>query len=199
MKRPESRISAKAAFSSPRSGAYCALTSTWGIGGTAGECSRPAFSEQEKRCKEDDSADDRVVGEAEVLVEALPVAADAPTDAGERERPCGRADERQGHVRREPHPEDARRDRDERPRDRSHAADEDGELVPAVEPALRARELLGREVQPAAVPLEVGPAAVDPDRPADDRADEIAERTGDGHREVRPERGCDPVAEEGHV
>ena len=57
------------------------------------------------------------------------------------------------------------------------AADEDRPVVPAVEPALGARRAAsGVEVEPAAVALEERPAAVEPDRPADDRAEQVAER-----------------------
>src|SRR2546427_5662237 len=105
MNRPDSRTSAKTRRSSWIRGAYCALTSTWGIGGTASQCRRPAFSDKQSCCKRQDSGGDCVVDEAEVPVEGLPAPADPPADTGERERPGRGADERQRNVAVEPHPE----------------------------------------------------------------------------------------------
>ena len=57
-------------------------------------------------------------------------------------------------------------------------------------------ETLRREVEPAAARLEQRPAAVEPDPPADDRADEIAERAGEGERDVRAGAEADVPAED---
>src|SRR5207249_1819834 len=65
------------------------------------------------------------------------------------------------------------------------APEEDGELVPPVEPALGAVELVPPEVKPAPAPLEQGPAAVEADRPAADRADEVPECAGERDGDVR--------------
>src|SRR5438270_5888741 len=198
MKTPASSTSARRSFSSGRSGAYCALTSTSGIGRTASESSRaPA---QHEPCRgSDDGERDRVVDEPEVAVKALPASADRPPDAGEREAPDRRPEERRDRVRREPHPEDTGGDRDERANDGGDPPDEDGPVAPAVEPALGAVELLGREVEEAPASLEQRPAAVGADPPAGDRADEVADRSGERHREECPERRRDPRPEERHV
>src|SRR5205823_5577250 len=198
MKTPASSTSARRSFSSGRSGAYCALTSTSGIGRTASESSRaPA---QHEPCRgSDDGEPDRVVDEPEVAVEALPAPADRPADAGGREAPDRRANERQDRVRGEPHPEDARRDRDERADDGRDSPQEDSPVAPPVEPALGPVELLRREVEDAPAILEQRPAAVGADPPADDRAGEIADRAGERHREERPEGRRDPRSEERHV
>src|SRR5256714_6567776 len=106
MKTPASSTSARRSFRSGRSGAYCALTSTSGIGRTASESSR-APAEQEPGYGRDDGERNRVVDEPEVPVEALPALADGPADAGEREAPDRGADQGENRVPPESHPEDA--------------------------------------------------------------------------------------------
>src|SRR5689334_1260470 len=122
-------------------------------------------------------------------MEALVARAECVADAREAEGPDRRADERQRRVRHERHLEDAGGDRDERPDDWRQAADENAGVPPALEPLLGAHEVLGRDVQPPAPALEIRTAAAHPDPPADDGADEVAERSGksDSHVRLRPE------------
>src|SRR5437588_8453695 len=129
MKTPASSTSARRAFTSGRSGAYCALTSTSGIGRTASESSRAPAQHKPWRGS-DDGERDRVVDEPEVAVEALPAPADRPPDAGEREAPERGAQQRQDRVARDPHPEDPGGDRDERADDGRDPADEDSPVIP---------------------------------------------------------------------
>src|SRR5690348_13415552 len=172
---PESRTSAKACFRSGTSGAYCALTSTSGIRGTSPKSICPSPAQDQIGDQDQNSCNDGDLDEAELVVEALVARPERPADPGEDEAPDGRADQRQHDIAAERHPEDAGRNRHERAHDRSDAADEHGPVLVAVEPVLRPAEVLRAEVDPAPVPLEQGPAAVDADPPADDRADEIAE------------------------
>src|SRR5436190_568657 len=198
MKTPASRTSARRSFSSGRRGAYCALTSTSGIGRTASESSRAPARDYPRRGRHD-SHHDRVIDEAEVVVEALPALPDGPADAREREAPDRGAEERQEDVRHEPHPEHASGDRDERGDDRRDPAEADGPVAPAGGPPLRAAEVLRREVEEPAVTLEQRAAAVRTDRPARDRADEVADRPRERHREKRPDGRRDRRAEERDV
>src|SRR5438067_8389397 len=94
MKTPASSTSARRSFSSGRNGAYCALTSTSGIGRTASESSR-APAPDEVGDAHQNGGHDGVVDEAEVAVEALPAAADGPPGPCEREAPDRRAGERE--------------------------------------------------------------------------------------------------------
>src|SRR5215218_5375478 len=102
MKRPSSSTAEMRSLSSGRSGAYCALTSISGIVGTAGHFSGvPA--EYEVADGEDEEPENRVVDEAEAVVEVVPVAPDGPADAGQHEAPDRRADEGQDGVAAEGH------------------------------------------------------------------------------------------------
>src|SRR4051812_18027997 len=182
-----------------RSGSYCAFTSTSGIGRTASKSRGTYPSIDPENEEEEDGEDDEVLDVAEVVVEALIAGSRGPADAGESEGPDRRADRRQDDVPPEGHLEHPRRDRDERANDRRDAADQHREVVPAVEPALGAFEVLGRQVEPAPVALEQRAAAVATDRPADDRAGEVAERPRERHHDVRPEVGRDRRPEQNDV
>src|SRR5438128_1327442 len=81
-----------------RSGSYCALTSTRGIGRTTREFRRAVPADQDIGCEGDHGHDDRVLDEAEVVVEPLVAPTGAPPDTREREAPDRRADQRQGGV-----------------------------------------------------------------------------------------------------
>src|SRR5215471_8136817 len=192
MNAPESRTSANARFSSGTSGAYCALTSTSGIRGTALQSIGPNSTQDQVGDEQQNSCNDRDFDEAEVVVEALVARAQRPADAGEREAPDRRADRRQHDVAAERHAEHAGRNRDERAHDGRDAAEQHRRVLVPVEPALGTAELLRTEVEPAAVTLEQRTAPVQPAPPADDRAGEVAERSRERDGEVRPE----PV---GHV
>jgi hypothetical protein len=133
------------------------------------------------------------------VVEALVARAEPVARAGDREGPDRRSGERQRGVRREWHLEDAGGDRDERAHDGRDPPDQDADVAPAVEPALRAVEALGRHVQPAAAALEQRAPAAQPDPPADDAADGVAERPGERHHDERPRAEADLRAEEGDV
>src|ERR671919_309167 len=124
MNRPDSRTSAKACFRRATSGAYCARTSTRGIGGTSSE-SRGAPPQHEEDSDDDDRGDDGVVDVVPALVEALPVGADRPADGGEAEAPGRGAGGREDGVAAQPHPPDPGGDGDERPDDGRHATEQD--------------------------------------------------------------------------
>ena len=79
---------------------------------------------------------------------------------------------------------------------RRQSAEEDGPVLPALEPAVRLVELLGVQMQPAAVPLEVGTAAAEPDPPAPHRAQRVADRARERDAEVRLQAGLQRPAEE---
>ena len=147
----------------------------------------------------DERHDDRVVDVAECFVEVLPLRAERPAGAREREAPDRRADERQDGVPSDRRPEEARGNRDERPDDRRDAAEEDGPVLPAVEPPLGAVEPCLAEVQPAAVALQERAAAAHADPPAEQRADRVADRARTRHREVRRKALLDLVPREDDV
>src|ERR1051325_1160611 len=123
-----------------REGAYCAFTSTSGIGGTIGKSRRPPPPHQEPDPEEDHRRNDGDLDEAEVVMEALVARAEPIANSGEGECPHRGADQGQDRVAPERHPEDPGGDRDEGPDHRRDPSDQDRELVPAVEPALRPAE-----------------------------------------------------------
>src|SRR6185312_3290877 len=136
MNRPESRTSAIRSFSSSRSGAYCALTSTSGISGTAAQSRCASATDEPDRDAREDKHGDRDVDEPEVVVEGLVARAERPPDAREPEAPDHAAEEREDREPPERHPGDTGRDRDERAHDRRDASQADRPVAPAVEPAL---------------------------------------------------------------
>src|SRR4051812_11111720 len=105
MNCPPSRTWRKRASSSAFSGAYWEWTSTSGIV-TAIYCSGLAYAEDEIRREQQNACNDRVLGVAEVVMEALVARAEAVACAGDREGPDRRADERERGVGRERHLED---------------------------------------------------------------------------------------------
>src|ERR1041384_1731579 len=68
---PESRMSANASFSCGMSGAYCALTSTSGIRGTALQSICPSSPHHQVGDTDENSCNDGDFDEAELVVEAL--------------------------------------------------------------------------------------------------------------------------------
>src|SRR5690348_12390018 len=169
MNAPDSSTARKRASSSGISGSYCDWTSTSGIV-TARHCSCPHPSEGEIRRAEHDTCHDRIFRVFEAVIEVLVARAERVADACDHERPDGGADRGVERVRREPHLEDARRDRDERAHERRHAPDEDAEVPPAPEPPLGTVEPFRRHVQQPTMALEQGTAAAQADPPADERA-----------------------------
>src|SRR6266511_169775 len=184
MNAPDSSSSSKRSRSALISGAYCALTSTSGIG-TARKATRPASTDKQICHQQHDAGGDGVVDVVESLVERLPARAEGPAGAREREAPERRAEQGQDRVAHERRPEHARRDRDERPGDGRDPPQEDRRVPPTPEPAFGSVELMRTQVEPAPAPFEKRPAAVHPDRPAEDGADGIADRAGEGHRKER--------------
>src|SRR5919108_2616999 len=116
MNSPDSRTASNLRRSSSISGAYCALTSTSGIG-TAIKRTRAPATDQEIGHSEHDRSRDRVVDVVEVLVERLPARPEGVANAGEGDAPERRADEREDRVADELRAKDPGGDRDERPRD----------------------------------------------------------------------------------
>src|SRR5437870_7458159 len=150
MNHPESMTSAIRSFSSSSSGAYCALTSTSGIRGTAAQSSPPSSADEPGSDEDDDEENDRDVDEAEVVVEGRPARAERPAAAGEPEAPGDAAEEGEEREAAERHPRQPGGDRDERADNRGHAAEEDRPAAPALEPAFRAFEVVRAEMKPAA-------------------------------------------------
>src|SRR6266508_3444830 len=179
-----------------RSGSYCALTSTSGSGRTVSKSRRPNSAHYEIQEESQDSGHNGVVREAEVVVEGLVAPAQAPACACEREAPGRGADEGEDRVAPEGHPEDPGRDRDEGANDGRYPPEQDREVLPALEPALGALEALTAEMEPAAPSFEERPAAIETDCPAADRADEVAERPCQRHRDIRPDARGDAGPEE---
>src|SRR5215475_8108703 len=92
MKRPDSRVRANASFSSGTRGAYCALTSTWGIRGTPRHGSGAAAAHDPHGDSDRDQDAHEDVEVAEVVVRLAPARAERPADAGEHEAPDRAAD-----------------------------------------------------------------------------------------------------------
>src|SRR5690348_6883911 len=124
MKRPDSRVRAKASCSSGTRGAYCALTSTWGIGICAPDRSRLTQTDDQSDEPQHDQQHGEVLDVAEVVMEPVPARAEPPADPGEAGAPDRVPDQRERVVAPERALEDPGGDRDERPRDGRHAADE---------------------------------------------------------------------------
>src|SRR5438094_3634059 len=112
MNSPLSRTSRKRASSCGLSGAYWEWTSTSGIV-TASHFSGVQQSIDEIRRQRENACQDEVLRVPEVVVETLVARAQSVAGARDRERPDRRADESQHGVRREGHPENAGRNRDE--------------------------------------------------------------------------------------
>src|SRR6478736_2649802 len=182
MKTPESSTAAIRSWICGIRRSYWALTSTSGVSGTTGSESRepPEYHVQREQRG---SFHKR---EVERVVEPLVVAAERVPDPRQRERPDRGTDRRRPEIRPERHPEDAGRDRDERAHDRRDPAEQHGPAVVPVEPALGLLEPLRPEMQQPPVALDEGPPAGAADPPAEDRADHVAERSGERHRHERP-------------
>src|SRR5947209_983795 len=117
-------------------------------------------------------------------MEALVARPEPPADTREREAPqCG-AGEGENRVARKPHAEDAGGNRHEGPHDRGDPADEHCPVLVLVEPAFRAIEPRRIHVEHAAVALEEGAPTVEPDGPASDGTQEVADRPGEGDCEI---------------
>src|SRR5215213_2586256 len=160
------------------SGAYCALTSTSGIRTARKATGAPAAHDQIDDPDHDRRGDD-VVDVVEALVERLPARSECVADPREDDAPDRRPDRGQHRVAQERRTEDAGGDRDERSREGRDPADEHGPVAPAVEPVLGVLDPVGRQVEPPPTALEERTAAVEADRPAEQRPDEVAERPRD--------------------
>src|SRR6266487_3898025 len=179
-----------------RNGSYCALTSTSGIGRTARKSRRPYSPHDQVRQERRDRGGHSVVGEAEVTVKTLVARAEPVAGSRERTGPDRRSDQRQHAVAPQGHPEDPGRDRDEGPDHGSETADQDREIVPAVEPTLCPIELLRVQMEPASTALEQRTPSIASDRPASDRADEVAKGAGEGHGDIGPRMGGEARSED---
>src|SRR5215472_13892065 len=103
MKPLPSRTSWKAASSRGISGSYSARTSTRGIVCTRGNFSHSKPTVDQIRDAGDDREHDRVLGVAEVVLEALVARTQAVADAHEGERPDGGPDQSQAEEQCERH------------------------------------------------------------------------------------------------
>src|SRR2546423_11968895 len=126
MKTPASSTSARRSFSAGSSEAYCALTSTSGIWGTAAQSRRANPANYVVRHDQHDRGRNGVLDETEVAMEALPARSEPPASPREPEAPGNAAEEGQDGEARDRHSRNAGRDRDERTDDRRHPAEEDG-------------------------------------------------------------------------
>src|SRR3954453_21104738 len=179
MKRPVSSVRANASWRRGISGAYCALTSTWGIDIARAHRSRASPPQDQVRHEQHDPCDDGELAVAEIVVQGVPVRAEGPPGSREDGAPDAVPDQREDVVPDERALEDAGGNRDERPRDGRHPADEDRPRVPPGEPALGVVELARRQVEPAPMALEERAAAADPDPPAEDRAELVPDDAGE--------------------
>ena len=177
-----------AAFSSGIRGAYCALTSTSGIIGTAVSLRGPVGAAPATPRGRTTATTTAIVDKAEILVDALVAAfRHAQPIPAKREAPDRRADERQQGVPAERRANDAAGIATNERTTGVTRPSEDGEVAAALEPApRRASSFSGVRWNQPAVPLEQRPAAAEADRPADQRADEVAERPGERRRRCTP-------------
>src|SRR5437763_911044 len=135
MKRPLSSVRVKASCSWGISGAYCALTSTWGIAGTASHGSRPSVPQDQIRDQQNDSRHERVLDVPEPVVDPGVARPERPAGAGPAEGPDRAAERREDDVAAELRLEHPGRNRDEGARDRRQPPDEHGPVLPSLEPA----------------------------------------------------------------
>src|SRR5205823_15103736 len=98
-------------FSSGRRGAYCALTSTSGIGGTASQSRGAAPADDRVREPGDEQDGDGDVDVAEVSVQAVVRATERPAGPGEAEAEGRAPEEGERQESDEGHARDARGDR----------------------------------------------------------------------------------------
>src|ERR1700722_1263538 len=196
MKRPESSVRANAAVSSGIRGAYCALTSTCGIGGTAPHLNRAARAEHPGAREEDEGDHDGGVEVVDVVAGRVPARPARPPDPPRREGDPGDPGERGGEEPPQRQLEHPGRDRDERAHERRQEAERNRHALDAVEPALGPRDPVGADGRVATVALEQRLAAVDADQPADDRAERVPGEAGERDGEVGVEPGAEVVPEE---
>src|SRR4051794_23750514 len=123
---PPSTTSLNAASTSARTEANWLLTSTRGIFCTSSHSSGP----EKIRRQQKNTCNDGVFDVPEVVVEALVARPEPIACTGDREGPDRGAQQRQKGVRHERHPEDAGRDRDERPHDRRDAPEQHTPVPP---------------------------------------------------------------------
>src|SRR4051794_23921445 len=185
MNRPVSSVRANASCSFGISGAYCALTSTWGIDMAGSHRSRAAPAQCPQGDRREDREHDGDLDEAEVVVQRVPVPPERPAGAREHEAPDRVADQREHVVAGKRALENTGRDRHEGAGHGRDTTDEHGPRVPALEPSLGALELLRRQVEPPATALEERTAAALADPPADVGADLVADDAREHDREVR--------------
>src|SRR3954453_20330618 len=192
MKRPVSSVRAKASCSFGISGAYWALTSTWGIDIAGAHRSRAAATQHPVRHGPHDSRYDCDLHPPEVEVQRCPVRSQRPAGRREHHAPDRVADQREHVVTGKRALEDAGGDRDERPCDGRHAPDEHGPCIPPLEPLLGAVELLGRQMEPPPAALEEGTTSPDADPPAEDRPELVPDHTRQHDRDVGRQPGDVP-------
>src|SRR6476661_7260284 len=149
MNAPLSRTPSIASRMRSKNGSYCALTSTRGIGRTAGESRRPSPADDQIRRQRQDRGGHGVVDEAEVAVEALVARPEPIPGSGKRKGPDRRTDQRPHAVTQQRHPEDSGGNRDEGPDHGRDPSDQDRKVTPAIEPALGTIELVALEMKPA--------------------------------------------------
>src|SRR5664280_2880610 len=196
MNCPDSSTSSKPALSSSTSGANWALTSISGILGiSARQFTRAPPAKNDQGDSGDENGYHGVVHVVQAVLDFLPASAQREPDRLEHEAPDGRADQRQDRVGNEPRPEHAGRDGDEGARDRRDASEQHGPVAETLEPALGPPQLFVREVEPAPVALEEGPAAVDAYPPARQRSDRVADGAREHHRQIGERTRVDRVSE----
>src|ERR671936_161989 len=108
-------------------------------------------------------------------MEPFVAVSECPTHRGDSEAPGHATEERQHRESDERHPDDPRRNRDERADDRRDPAAEDRRVAEALEPPVGAIELRTIEVEPAPAILEQRPSGVGADAPPEQRADGVAD------------------------
>src|SRR5215211_228502 len=185
-KRLDTSTSSMTRRNSGSSASYWAFVSASGIGGpgTASKSSH-APSVHEIAQADDDERHDGVVHVMEPFVELLPVRPERPAGAREAEAPGSRARDRQRREAPEGHPREPGRDRHERAHERDDPADHHEGVVEPAEPPFGTLDLRRTGVEQPLMSLDERPAAVAADRPAADRAQDVAEGSRKGDAEVR--------------
>jgi len=93
------------------------------------------------------------------------------------------------------HPHDTGGDRNERPHNRGHSPDQHSDVTAPREPLIGTLETLRCQVQQPATPLNERPASVVADRPANQRASEIAKCSHQRHSEIAADAVPERVSE----
>src|SRR3954452_19565485 len=174
------------------------LSAGRGIGRRLGLPSPPPPAEDEVDDADDDGGEHRGGDVPQRVLPFVPARPDLVADKREQEHPRDAAQHGVEREAPERHPGDAGGQRDERPHDRQHAAEEHRPGSPALEPPVGAVDARLAHVQPLAVTLDELDAPEIAHGVGDPRADQVAQDARGGHFQERELPAVDVEAGEQH-